>query len=229
MPASTLLSIFPTPDDLLALPPEELGAVLLEIMPGIMQQGLIQLGDFTHQLYSIGQPGYPNAKKREVTYALAEAMNWLEAQGLVMSAPDQSSSFKVKTRRAQTLLTRTDVSAYVKGRILPIDLLPSIFAQKVVPLFRRGDHDVAVFQSFKLVEVAVRNTANAKGAGYKDSEVGTSLMRKAFHPDNGPLTDHTLVASEREAEMSLFAGAIGHAKNQQVIASIPLALKKGQD
>ena len=73
--------------------------------------------------------------------------------------------------------------------------------------------DIAVFQAFKEVEVAVRNTANAKGAGYADSEVGTPLMRKAFHPDTGPLADKALVAAEREAEMHLFAAAIGHAKN----------------
>ena len=106
-----------------------------------------------------------------------------------------------------------DVEAFRKGRILPSDLVPTLFAEKVVPLFRRGDHDVAVFQAFKEVEVAVRNTANAKGAGYANFEVGTTLMRKAFHPDTGPLADKTLVPAEREAEMHLFAAAIGHAKN----------------
>lgn len=106
-----------------------------------------------------------------------------------------------------------DVEAFRKGRILPSDLLPTLFAEKVVPLFRRGDHDVAVFQAFKEVEVAVRTAAIAKGAGYPDSEVGTTLMRKAFHPETGPLADKALVAAEREAEMHLFAAAIGHAKN----------------
>jgi hypothetical protein len=76
-----------------------------------------------------------------------------------------------------------------------------------------GDHDVAVFQAFKEVEVAVRHAANAKGVGYADSEVGTTLMRKAFHPETGPLADKTLVVAERKAEMHLFAAAIGHAKN----------------
>jgi len=38
-------------------------------------------------------------------------------------------------------------------------------------------------------------------------------MRKAFHPESGPLTDATKVIAEREAETALFAGAIGHAKN----------------
>jgi uncharacterized protein (TIGR02391 family) len=109
--------------------------------------------------------------------------------------------------------TRTDVEAFRKGRILPTELLPTLFAEKVVPLFRRGDHDVAVFQAFKEVEVAVRKAANAKRAGYPDSEVGVTLMRKAFHPDTGPLADKSLVTAEREAEMHLFAGAIGHAQN----------------
>lgn len=58
----------------------------------------------------------------------------------------------------------------------------------------------------------MRTTANAKGAGYANSEFGTTLMRKAFHPETGPL-DKALVVVEQEAEMHLFAAAIGHAKN----------------
>jgi hypothetical protein len=61
--------------------------------------------------------------------------------------------------------------------------------------------------------VAVRKAANGKGAGYPDDLVGTTLMRRAFHPESGPLTDMSLVVSEREAEMHLFSGAIGHGKN----------------
>jgi hypothetical protein len=49
--------------------------------------------------------------------------------------------------------------------------------------------------------------------GYPDDLVGISLMRKAFHPETGPLTAMSLVIAEREAEMHLFSGAIGHAKN----------------
>ena len=39
------------------------------------------------------------------------------------------------------------------------------------------------------------------------------LRRKAFHPDDGPLTDATLPMAEREALQHLFAGAIGSYKN----------------
>ena len=92
------------------------------------------------------------------------------------------------------------------------------FCQRCSPkrLFRSsagGDHDIAVFQAFKEVEVAVRTRRTSRETGYSDSEIGTPLMRKAFHPDTGPLADKALVAAEREAEMHLFAAAIGHAKN----------------
>ena len=113
------------------------------------------------------------------------------------------------TRRARNLRSRADVEAYRKGRMLPVELLQPVLAEKVWPQFLRGDHDVAIFQAFKEIEVAVRTAANGKGAGYPNDLVGITLMRKAFHPDSGPLTDVSLamdvslVMSEREAEMHL--------------------------
>ena len=43
--------------------------------------------------------------------------------------------------------------------------------------------------------------------------VGVELMRKAFHSDNGPLTEKKQILAEREATSHLFAGAIGLLKN----------------
>jgi len=111
------------------------------------------------------------------------------------------------------LRKRADVDAFRKRHILPDDLVPGLFAPKVAPLFSRGEYDVAVFQAFKEVEVAVRKAANTKGAGYPNSDVATTLMRNAFHPQTGPLTDMTVMSAEREAVAHLFSGAIGHAKN----------------
>lgn len=42
---------------------------------------------------------------------------------------------------------------------------------------------------------------------------GDGGRRRAFHIQNGPLTDTSLVESEREALVNLFAGAIGSYKN----------------
>jgi Protein of unknown function (Hypoth_ymh) len=80
-----------------------------------------------------------------------------------------------------------------KGRMLPVELLQPALTERVWPQFLRGDHDVAIFQAFKEVEVAIRKAANVKGAGYPDDLVGTTLMRRAFHPESGPLTDMSLV------------------------------------
>lgn len=211
---SPLTSLFPKPDDLLALTPEDFGGVIIELMPPLLQNGLFNPATLVDPLYQPPNPPYPIGSMRQVQVAVAEAISWLVTEGLLVCDPGQPShAFYLLTRRAKTLKTRIDVEVFRKGRILPSELLPTLFAEKVVPLFRRGDHDVAVFQAYKELEVAVRSAANAKGAGYPDSDVGTTLMRKAFHPDTGPLADKTLVPAEREAEMHLFSGSIGHAKN----------------
>jgi Protein of unknown function (Hypoth_ymh) len=45
------------------------------------------------------------------------------------------------------------------------------------------------------------------------TDLGTDLMRKAFNPSSGPLSDASEPLSEREALAHLFAGAIGRFKN----------------
>jgi hypothetical protein len=225
----SLLTVFPTPNDLLAVTPEDLGGIEIEVAPSVMERGMFTIHHLTNPLYQISGLSYPQGSKERIALALAEAVAWLQSQGLLVIDPGQPTPWYRPTRRAAALKTRVDVEAFRKGRILPDDLLPPIFAQKVVPLFRRGDYDVAVFQAFKEVEVAVRNGANAKGAGYPDSDVGTTLMRNAFHPQTGPLTDMTTVPGEREAIMHLFSGAIGHAKNptshRHVVIAAPEAAR----
>jgi len=209
----TLLSIFPRPNDLLALEPEDLAGVLLEVVPGVMQNGMFNTQSLQAQLFRQIGDTYPHGVRRPVELAIAEAISWLISQGLLIIDPGQPAQWFVLTRRAAKIRTKADLDAYRKGRMLPVELLPATLAEKVWPQFLRGDHAVAIFQAFKEVEVAVRKAANAKGAGYPDDLVGKKLMQDAFHPENGPLTNGSLVRSEREAEMFLFVGAIGHGKN----------------
>jgi hypothetical protein len=210
----TLLSLFPDPDDLLSLDAEELAGVVLELAPAVMQNGLFNIQGLFAQVSQPFGPSYPEGTREAVMLALAGAVSWLVTGGLMVEDPrQQNRAWYVFTRRGKTLRVRTDVEAYRKGRVLPVELLQPSLAKKVRPQFLRGDHDVAVFQAFREVEVAVRVAANKKGAGYADDVVGVQLMRKAFHPESGPLTDANRVPAEREADMHLFSGAIGHAKN----------------
>ena len=72
----------------------------------------------------------------------------------------------------------------------------------------QGDYDAAVFQAFKQVEVAVRKAGN-----YTELDLRVSLMRDAFHPEDGTLTASGRQQAEKQARSDLFAGAIGSLKN----------------
>lgn len=190
-----------------------MAGVLLEVAPAVMQNGRLNVGDFMAQLFRPIGETYPPGAHRSTELAIAEAMSWLISQGLLVQDPSQPAQWFVLARRAANLRNRADLAAFRKSRMLPIELLQPRLAEKVWPQFLRGDHDVAIFQAFKEVEVGTRKAANAKGAGYSDDLVGTKLMRAAFHPDTGPLRNASLVVAEREAEMHLFSGAVGHGKN----------------
>jgi hypothetical protein len=209
-----LLEAFPDQADLLSLEPEELAFVLIGEVRRLQQSAGFTFSDVEQEFFPPWQggpqrPGYPQHTNSQVCIALAEALSALETQGLIVRNPNQpSANWYLVTRRGLTLRSSADIDAYRQGRTLPLDLLPQGLTDKVYPLYLRGDHDTAVFQAFKEVEVAVR-----RAGGYGDGLVGRDLMHKAFHPETGPLRDKALIAPERESEMFLFSGAIGHAKN----------------
>jgi uncharacterized protein (TIGR02391 family) len=205
----TLLEIFPDARELLALEPEDLAGVVIELLPGISQGAGFLLENLTDPVFRPAQGnGYGPGIFHEVVLALSEALSWLETQGLIVRNLAQTARWYLMTRRGRSIKTRIDLDAFRKGRTLPLDILQELLAVKVHHLFLRGDHDTAVFQAFKVIEVAVRKAGN-----YGNDMVGQNLMRAAFHPDTGPLSDMTMVKSERESQMHLFSGAYGHARN----------------
>jgi uncharacterized protein (TIGR02391 family) len=204
---TTLRDFFKEPAELLRLEPEELGSIIIEALHGEEFRGRFTWQALVQQLYRV-QGDYWTGNQRAVILAIFEAVNWLTSQGLVMRDPEQSGEWYVMTRRGAELKTRADVEAYRKGGILPVQLLQPELAEKVHHLFVRGDHDTAVFQAFKTLEVAVR-----KAGGYDNTLLGKRLMTTAFKTDDGPLRNQTATQDEREAEMALFVGAIGHCKN----------------
>lgn len=145
---------------------------------------------------------------KEVRLALAEAWAWLEAQGLLVPAEgtNGTNGWRIPSRRAQKFESEVDLKPYAFVRRLPKEALHPRIASTVWMAFMRGEYDVGVFQAMKAVEVAVREATGL-------SDLGTHLMRKAFDPKTGPLSDMDADLGEREARSALFAGAIGSFKN----------------
>ena len=101
-----------------------------------------------------------------------------------------------------------DVVDALTDDLLPKRLLHPVIAQKVLSIFIQGSYGPAIFEALKQVEIAVREAGN-----YTENDRGTDLMRKAFHVDNGNLTDQNQHPAEKQARSDLFAGAIGSYKN----------------
>jgi len=205
----TLTEAFTDAKTLLALEPEELGGVILELVhadgPGA---AMFSMAWATEPVDNTNDAQWPQHLRRNVRLAVAEAFAWLEHAGLIMRDPDQSESHRSLTRRGQKLQNRTLVAQYRDATILPLGLVHPEILDKSHAAFMRGDHDIAVLAAFKAVEVAVR-----EACGFQSGEIGIPLMRRAFNRDNGPLTSLEQEGGERQALQDLFAGSIGAAKN----------------
>ena len=140
--------------------------------------------------------------------ALSEAWAWLDARGLVAPDPEQSSGeARIVTRAGRRALQSGSLKETIAAERLGLALHTRLEG-KVRPIFLLGDYETAAFKAMKEVEVRVRELA-----GLPSELIGVPLMRQAFHPTTGPLTDHTHEGGERQARSDLFSGAIGSFKN----------------
>lgn len=205
---SLMNKVFPPVDTVLQMEPEELAVPLLECLCQFEEtksSGMLNRYNFTLQgnLNEYAQSNY-NA----IAKAITEAWVWLEKEGLIAPAPGQTGDWIFITRRGRKFRETADVHSYTAATLLPDKTLDPKLSSKVSPAFLRGDYDTAVFEAFKEVEVRVRTLSGAD-----KTDIGVNLMRKAFHPENGQLTDDTQIPSEKQAISDLFAGAIGSFKN----------------
>jgi len=210
----SLPKLIPDIDHLLSMEPEELATYVLVAASEQRQNNIIAMSNFISGLLSTSAhpAAYNDPRRDEIGLAITEAWNWLEVQGLLIPAPgtNGASGFRMLSRRAVKMKAPEDIASFSRSRRIQRELLHPRIAQKVWAAFMRSEFDIAVFQAMKAVEVAVRE-AGGFGAG----DLGTNLMRSAFHVDTGPLTDPKAERSERQARSDLFAGAIGSYKNAQ--------------
>jgi len=202
----TIPRLIPDPDDLLALQPEELAGYVLEYLNALPQERRDLTSRQNFSLYDTVRQ-YPQDQWKECQHALMEAWSYLEREGLVAPKPEKDGWYFV-SRRGRAIKSHTDLEALRPASLFPKDSIHAEIALTVYPLFLRGEYETAVFQAFKTVEVRVR-----EAAGLDPTLYGVNLMRTAFRPDSGPLTDTNEPVAEREALSHLFAGAIGRFKN----------------
>ena len=195
-----------TADEFVALTPEELGLRMLKLLAKQEMQGVgaLQLGNVA-ELIKQRYSAHP-----EVVEATYEAWAWLNGQALLYEPSNLigPTSIRKLSRQARILAAATDPVRSHSTRTLSKASLHPVIRDDVWGHYHRGKFDTAVFEALKAVEIRVR-----EAGGYAVKDLGVSLMRKAFDPEKGPLTDFTAESSEREARAALFAGAIGSCKN----------------
>lgn len=204
---TTLYNLLPDAASILALEPEELAGLAIELIndegPGIPSR--LHPTAFTSP-ETIGP--FAQIDRDQICFALAEGWNWLVREGLIAPKPGDTFGWHFVTRRGKKLKNRDGLSGYINSVLLPRGILHPEIVKVAWSSFMRGDYDTAVFQAFKELEVAIREAGVFKAEDY-----GVELARKAFHETTGPLTDKSKPASERLALAHLMAGALGSYKN----------------
>jgi len=202
---------FPEAGALLALEPESLGIKLLIYY---RERGcsicISNLREHMEEPVKRGEPdkAYSNQEKEQCFWALAEALNWLVAAGFIIRDWGQHEEYFRLTRRAEKIEREEDLHDYSMARMIPREMMHSSLPTNVWTNFVAGEYATAVFSAMRQVEISVR-----EASGHGHAIVGVDLMRKAFHPETGPLRKVDDETAEREALMHLFAGAIGSYKN----------------
>lgn len=195
-------------DLLTALAPEELAYELLRVADANLHNGKVVRTDVVSIEGDLNSPlPYDKTREQEVRLALIEALHWLEVSGLLLPVPD-TNGFLMFSRRGREVLEKQSFESYRQAAEFPKSLLHPLIADRVWISLARGELDMAVIFAFRAIEEEVR-----KAGHYKASDIGVALMRKAFDPASGQLTDPSQSPGEREALSHLFAGAIGLYKN----------------
>jgi uncharacterized protein (TIGR02391 family) len=202
---NSLPELIPDENYLLSLEAEELASFVLIMAKKQMQNAMLHQGNYSNSLFRPNSGGHKyHDRQAEIEVAIAEAWNWLEVQGLIVPAPgtNGAAGWRILSRKAPKLSSSDDIRQFAKSRWIPKEILHEKIADKVWAAFIRSEFDVAAFQAMKAVEIYVR-----EAGGFDAGDIGTDLMRKAFHEEAGPLTDKSAERSERQARSSLFAGA----------------------
>lgn len=208
----------------LGLPTEELAAVVLRVANANRQMsGLMHPQSIRQQLRENNQGSGYSAQIDEAELAFDEAWSWLKVQGILISPTDQNGNngWVQLSRRGRSLLEATAFRNYAAGVGFRQSFLHATISEDVWFDLARGDHETAVFKSFRAVEIAVRDAGE-----FGPTDIGADLMKEAFKPRVGRLTDKSLPIPEQEAMAALFVAAMKYFKNPHSHRHSPIEEQK---
>lgn len=198
-------SIFPTYQDLEAAAVPAVAGALLAYLWGNSRNGESGF----HRANEISAVRQIYDRRWEAGRAASEGLSWLEARGLICTEPGSSDVGRfILTREGIRAAKVRGFETWMADRDLPEALLHPFIVRECMTNFRLGKYDTAVFEAFKTLEVEIRSAG-----GFSAGDIGVSLVRKAFNVNDGPLTDPSTEAGERQSLSDLMAGALGSYKN----------------
>jgi len=214
-----LLAKLPNGDQVLALTPHQLDAVLISCVAERERASkqdpiatrFLSRGELEN-IYPVSM-SFPAVRQQQVDSLLMASCQRLLSDGFIMPAPGQPAGVITATPKGMEVAGTVSFDEIKARQTLPRELLHPDLQGSVYDTFANGHYDTAVRDAFVLIEDAVRNAA-----GLPAALLGVKLMREAFNPNSGKLTNMALPIAERERMADLFAGAIGTFKTHYHIA-----------
>ena len=205
-----LSTLVPDVDTLLALDIAEVAGVVLEQLCSTRDYAdpMLQLGQYCHAHPHCHFSEYPSKHHLAVSERLIEGWSWLLSNGMTAHMPSGNPNQVMLTRLGRKIGSARGLREHRRALFLPKDLLHPLIAEKCHSHFMGGHYETAIFEAYKALEVMIRDAGT-----YSDADYGVQMARRAFDPQNGPLTDRSAQLAEREALANLMAGAIGSYKN----------------
>lgn len=221
----TLKQLIPESRSIVEMHAADLAGYIFEVLMKIdaMNRGQWNRRNFcmeTSREYGSAERG----SDHEAGVACSAAWSWLESNGLICRHPEQDNDWFVPTARGHLVRNHQGIRQLIGNEQLPEHFLHTEFVSNVRPLFLQSRFETAVFEAFKTLEVAIRIAAD-----FGDDSIGVPLASKAFHPEDGPLTDTSLEKGERVALMNLMIGAIGSYKNPSSHRRIAISAEEARD
>jgi uncharacterized protein (TIGR02391 family) len=163
--------------------------------------------EFQEQIAEANSGSYQSIRFSKVKYKNNPEL-FIDIRTYQRGYDDNGENIYFPTRIGFQFTEREFKKIVSKYTLLPTTYVHPEIIKKSFDLLNTGHFDSAVLQAFKILETKLR-----KKIGATSEEIGVTLIRKAFHPATGLLTDYDLPKSEREAFSNYMAGAYGYYKN----------------